>query len=79
MIYKSSQSYCSSDNYAITKSKQYCITWSEGEPDAEVIDAVTGSVAMEWVISLFMSSHIDTRLILDWKNMPELWIPRRAV
>ncbi|XP_076450052.1 double-stranded RNA-specific adenosine deaminase adr-2-like isoform X1 [Babylonia areolata] len=36
-----------SDNYAITKSKQYCITWCEGDPDAEVIDAVSGAVAME--------------------------------
>ncbi|PVD33793.1 hypothetical protein C0Q70_05054 [Pomacea canaliculata] len=37
----------SSDVYAITKSKQYCITWTQGDPDAEVLDAVTGACAME--------------------------------
>ncbi|KAH9488909.1 hypothetical protein Btru_058640 [Bulinus truncatus] len=35
------------DNYNITKSKQYCITWSYGDIDAEVIDAITGVTNME--------------------------------
>ncbi|GFR67276.1 double-stranded RNA-specific adenosine deaminase [Elysia marginata] len=35
------------DNYNITKSKQYCITWSYGDADAEVLDAITGVTNME--------------------------------
>ncbi|XP_035826682.1 uncharacterized protein LOC101845013, partial [Aplysia californica] len=35
------------DNYNITKSKQYCITWSYGDADAEILDAITGLTNME--------------------------------
>ena len=35
------------DQYNITKSKQYCITWSYGDTDAEILDAITGLTNME--------------------------------
>jgi len=36
-----------SDQYNITKSKQYCITWAYGDIDAEILDAITGVANME--------------------------------
>lgn len=52
------------DQYNITKSKQYCITWSYGDTDAEILDAITGLTNMEELEEV-VPSRVSKTILYD--------------